>query len=265
MPDFKMQPNAFPVASVIDAAQRNSALQLQARTQGQQSLIDGFKAIGQVGQSLYEQKLRIAQALANAKMYGQTPEGQSILGTNQVTSGPMGQPVTRNQTAAYDPTTGTVTPNQSPVGIQDIAKSMEGMAPRDLFENLAKSQTARIQQGELDLKRQTEPQKIALDADLRKLLLGIQGQGATNTDVNNLLTRRAEAAKDLNDGKWHWGGNPKADEAKAEIARIDQQLSEKGYRKGGTIFSSQEEAARANLPDGTPITINGVRGKWKHR
>lgn len=66
MPDFRIQPS-FPIASVIDAAGRNAQLQEQAREQGNKSLIEGLQSIGQIGQSLYDTKKRVAQSLALKK------------------------------------------------------------------------------------------------------------------------------------------------------------------------------------------------------
>lgn len=63
MPDFAMQPN-FPIASVIDAAQRNNALQQHARENNQRLLLDSLQTLGQVGQSLVDRRRAQAQALA---------------------------------------------------------------------------------------------------------------------------------------------------------------------------------------------------------
>ncbi len=119
MPDFRMQPT-FPISSVIDAAQRNNALQQQARESANQSLMSSLQTIGQVGQSLYDQKVRMAQALAGAKMYAQTPEGQQMLAPT-TTSQTTQAPVMRSQTAAYDPTSGVVAPNTGMAGVGTMA------------------------------------------------------------------------------------------------------------------------------------------------
>lgn len=66
MPDFKFNSN-FPIASVIDAAGRNAQLQEQAREAGNRSLIEGLQSIGQIGESLYDTKRRVAQSLALKK------------------------------------------------------------------------------------------------------------------------------------------------------------------------------------------------------
>lgn len=134
MPDFRMKPD-FPVASVIEAASRNARLQAEARQAGNESLIAGMQSIGQVGQSLYETKKRMAQSLAAAKLLGQTEEGQRLLGTNQVSSTRQG-PVTKNQTAAFDPETGSVTPNQPAFTEQTLATAIEGVSPKDLLAHL---------------------------------------------------------------------------------------------------------------------------------
>lgn len=68
MPDFRMQQN-FPIAEVLNAAQQNARLQLQAQTQGQQSLVEGLKSIGEVGQSLFDTRKRVAQSLALGKQF----------------------------------------------------------------------------------------------------------------------------------------------------------------------------------------------------
>lgn len=190
MPDFRIQPNSFPIASVIDAAQRNNQLQEQARQAGNQSLIAGLQSIGQVGQSLFDQKVRMAQALAGAKMYAQQNPG--LVGDNQVTKTPQG-PVTQNQTAAYDPNSGTVMPSK-PMDISTIASAMYGIEPKDIMQN-------QVQRGELALKQKVEPQKIAVERE--KALSEIQNAqvmrqiqamlaGAT---IKNQAQERAQAAQ----------------------------------------------------------------------
>lgn len=240
MPDFTMKPT-FPVASVIDAAQRNNQLQQQAREAGNQSLIAGLQSIGQVGESLYNQKLRMAQALAGAKMYSQTPEGQQMLGTNQVATGPAGQPVQANQTANYNPETGTATPNQSPLNVTDMATSMLGMSPKDMFENQIQQRAAQTQQGELALKQQTEPKRLAIEQQkttieqgIQNLLAGIKGQEAgtqaihtANEHEDALRARRDTLVKNLSIfGKF--GLSPSSNASQAEIANIDSLLAQKG-------------------------------------
>lgn len=242
MPDFTMKPT-FPVASVIDAAQRNNQLQLQAQQAGQQSLVQGLKSIGQIGQSLYDQKLKMAQALAGAKMYAQTPEGQQMLGTNTVTSGPSGQPVMENQTAAYNPATGTATPNQSPVNLQTIQTAMLGESPmavqNQLFERQKQSQQFGLEQRKQALAEKIEPQKVALDQQIKTLLASIDAKKAgteathvENEDTNSLLTRRGQLVGDLS-ALPDWL-SPKSKAARAEIDNIDAVLA----KKNGTKASS---------------------------
>lgn len=70
MPDFNFKSGTFPIAEVISAAQRKSALEQQARTEGNQQLLQGLTAIGQVGQSLVDKRMQVAQALALGKQFG---------------------------------------------------------------------------------------------------------------------------------------------------------------------------------------------------
>ena len=216
IPNYNIQPT-FPIASVIDAAQRNNALQYMAQQQGQQSLVQGLGAIGQIGESLYQRKLAMAQALAGAKMYAASPEGQQMLAPTQ-TQTPIPQAVTPNQTAAYDPTTGSVTPNASPttsttpqspvaslpkmtqtlqtpspISMGDLQTAFMGEKPSDLMTQLFERQKAR-QQFALDTRKQafteqTEPIKLAQQEEFNKGLLGLRGQGLTLDQQNNLRTQ----------------------------------------------------------------------------
>lgn len=79
MPDFTFKQN-FPIASVIEAAQRKAALEQQNRTEGNQQLLAGLKSIGDVGQNLVDKRMKVAQALALGKQFD-IPEDQARLMT----------------------------------------------------------------------------------------------------------------------------------------------------------------------------------------
>lgn len=207
MPDFRLQPT-FPIASVIDAAQRNNQLQEQTREAGNQSLINGLQSIGQVGQSLYEQKVRMAQALAGAKMYAQTPEGQQMLAPT-VTSQTTQSPVMRNQTAAYDPSSGSVTPNidmsgvgaiappkttttrtPSPIDMGTLQTAMYGESPANMLTQLFERQKQRQQFG-LEQQKQAftekmKPLEMAQQERLTNALTGVKASQVTTEQANNI-------------------------------------------------------------------------------
>lgn len=250
IPNYNLQPT-FPIASVIDAAQRNAQLQLQAQQAGQQSLVSGLQSIGQVGQSLYEQKLRMAQALAGAKMFAASPEGQQMMAPT-VTPQPM--TVMRNQTAAYDPSTGSVTPNTGTPGVgtvlpqtkttitppsidlKTLQTGMLGESPSNMLTQLFERQKQRQQLGIEQQRADTEAARAKSEATIQALLAGLKGQetatGAThvkNEDVNALLARRAEITKDLPTGFLNSINNAKGAQAKKDIANIDAMLAAKGY------------------------------------
>lgn len=134
MVDFTMK-QTFPIATVIDAAQRKAQLEQQAYQYGQDQLLQGLNAVGTVGESLAARKQQMAQALAAAKAIGQTPEGKTLLGTNEVSNGPAG-PVLQNQTATYDPSTGTVSPNKAAFNEKTLATALTGVSPKDLLSHL---------------------------------------------------------------------------------------------------------------------------------
>lgn len=68
MPDFRLQPS-FPFAAVVDAASRNAQLQEQAREAGNKSIIEGLQGIGQIGESLFNTRQRVAQSLALGRQF----------------------------------------------------------------------------------------------------------------------------------------------------------------------------------------------------
>lgn len=86
MPDFRMQQN-FPIATVIDAAGRNAQLQEQSREAGNKALIEGLQSIGEVGQSLYDTKKRVAQSLALGRKYGLDDDVARSLEPDQILKG----------------------------------------------------------------------------------------------------------------------------------------------------------------------------------
>lgn len=281
IPNFNMQ-NNFPISSVIDAASRNAQLQQQALQAGNQSLVAGLTSIGQVGQSLYNQKLQMAQALAGAKMYAQTPEGQAMLSPT-TTSTTTRAPVMRNQTAAYDPTTGSVTPNAglsgvgatipqtqttttpAPLKLQDIATAMLGESPsaiqQQAFDRQKQNQQFGLEQRKQALAEQIEPKKVNLEASIQSMLAGIKGQEAgtqathvSNQDIDSLLQRRADLSKDLPTGWWNSINNDKAEEAKQQIAGIDSQLKAKGY--SGDATKTKSSGGQFVTPNGTSYSFN---------
>ncbi len=225
IPNFNMQPT-FPIASVIDAAQRNNLLQEQAREAGNASLINGLKSIGEIGNSIYSQKMQMAQALAGAKLFAQSPEGQQMLAPTTttapnpiqptVTTGPQG-PVTPGQTATYDPTSQSITPNSpamkttstpSPISMGDIQTAMLGESPSNMLTQLFNRQKER---NELALKtraqgftEQMEPIKLAQQAALTSALTGVKGKEVSVQEQNNLRSsiateeqRKQQAIKDF--------------------------------------------------------------------
>lgn len=270
MPDFRMAQNSFPIASVIDAAQRNAQLQQQARESGNQSLIQGLQSIGQIGQSLYDTKMRVAQAMAQSQLLSQTPEGQQFLGTNQVTSTPQG-PVTKNQTASFNPTTGSVTSNQSPNSQQTMASALLGIAPKDFLEHLSRSSTARTAQGELALKQQYEPQKIAIEgrkadaeaknAEALRTLQAIIGAGNAANQVRERDQADEKIAFDAD--KETAKGFP----IFQDVRDARERLANIGRHRPGSknTFATEADAEKAGLTDGTPVIVGGVKGTWRHK
>lgn len=83
-PDFDFKTGQFPIASIVDAAQRKAQIEQQAREYGQQQLQKGFETIGQAGQALIDSKKRMAQALTLGQQFGMTPQETAGLDPAQV-------------------------------------------------------------------------------------------------------------------------------------------------------------------------------------
>lgn len=77
IPDFTLKQN-FPIASVIQAAQEHARLAQENQQQGNQSLVQGLQSIAQVGQTMVDKRLKVAQALALGRQFG-IPDDQAKL------------------------------------------------------------------------------------------------------------------------------------------------------------------------------------------
>lgn len=83
MPDFRMQQN-FPIADVINAAQKKGQLDNQTTMQQSQLFNQSLEAIGTIGKSLHDQKQQVAQALALGKLTGVDPDLARTMAPSQV-------------------------------------------------------------------------------------------------------------------------------------------------------------------------------------
>lgn len=154
-PDFSFK-QSFPIAEVITAAQRKAQLEQQSQQHNQAQLIQGLEAVGKVGQSLFEQKQQMGQALASARLLKQKMDADAMkvleekaaeaMATNnsQVTETPFG-PVNFGQTANATggvPLSNAVAfkePTQENINtpsVEEIATAVRGLSPKDLLSQL---------------------------------------------------------------------------------------------------------------------------------
>lgn len=236
IPNFNLQ-NNFPISSVIQAAQRKAELDNQTTMQQSQMINNSLDKIGQVGQSLYQRRQQMAQALAGAHMMAvQNPE---LVGDNQVTSTPQG-PVTQNQTAAYDPTSGTVTPSRPPLDIRTLATAMLGESPmatqQQMFERKKQQQQFGLEQQKQAFTEKMEPIKLAQQAQLTQALTGVRSQqvtGEQQSNIRNQITalegKKAQYIKDFPEltGTFISGLLPPGSNAKEEAAFNDYNETQK--------------------------------------
>lgn len=85
MPDYTLKPS-FPIASVIDAAQRKAQIEQQAKETGNAQLLQGLGAIGQIGKSYFDQKRQIAQSLALGRQLGISDDESRSMTPDQIVS-----------------------------------------------------------------------------------------------------------------------------------------------------------------------------------
>lgn len=80
MGDFDFKPSVDPMA-FANAGQRKFQIEQQARESNQQQLVQGLTTIGTIGQSLFDKKKDIAQALAAGKVLDIDPDTSRSLGS----------------------------------------------------------------------------------------------------------------------------------------------------------------------------------------
>lgn len=83
MPDFRMQ-QQFPIAAVIDAAQKKGQLDNQTTLQQSQLFDSAMDKIGTVSQSLLDKRRRVAQSLAIGKQFDIPDNLSSAMEPDQV-------------------------------------------------------------------------------------------------------------------------------------------------------------------------------------
>lgn len=268
MPDFNFQGNTFPIAAVVDAYQRKAALEQQFKQQDSQNLTQGLGMIGQVGNSLLQRRMQMAQALAGAKMYASTPEGQAMLNPSTL-SETQQMPVPLTQTAQGTDNQGNILPapiqNTGPAGAvvtrpqtttttapasvtpQDLATAFVGESPSNMLTQLFNRQKER-QQMALDTRKQAfteqiEPQKLAQQAALTSALTGVKSKEVSQQEQNNLRSnisneeaKQAQYIKDFPEltGTFLKGILPEGSNAKESAAFSAYQQSKRNaenYRR----------------------------------
>lgn len=83
IPDFTLKPS-FPIASVIEAAQRRAQIEQQNRTAGNETLIKGLQTFAQGVDSLSQRRRQMAQAVKMGAAMGMAPEEVQGLSPEQV-------------------------------------------------------------------------------------------------------------------------------------------------------------------------------------
>lgn len=82
-PDFSFK-SSFPIASIVEAAQRRAQLEDQNQQQGNQALIQGLQTFGQGVDSLVTRRREMAQAVQMGSALGLSPEETHGLSPEQV-------------------------------------------------------------------------------------------------------------------------------------------------------------------------------------
>lgn len=195
---FNFQPS-FPIASVAQLYADRPVKEQAIKTQQQQQLISGLNMFGQGVDSLVQRRMQMAQALAGAKyMAAQNPDMFYPQTTN------VQAPVTQNQTAAYDPTTGSVTPNMGNAPVTSMPQPVTKPAALDIpttatalfgtpFADVLKTQFEKQRLGQEQQRIGIEGRKADAEEKSNEIQRMIQGMLASNT-IKNQAQERAQAA-----------------------------------------------------------------------
>lgn len=235
---FGLKPD-FPIAGVADLYAKKPYLESLMNQAQQGQLVEGMKTLGAGMQSLAQRKMMMAQALAAAKMYMGTPEGQQMMGSNQAATGPGGQPVLQNQTAAGGVGQAPV-PNAPQMSQGDVATAMYGESPSNmltqLFQRQKQSQQFGLEQQKQAFAEKMKPLELAQQAQLTQALTGVksrevsvQEQSNIRNQISSLEAKKAQAIKDFPElsGTFIRGILPPGSNAKEEAAFRDYQDTQK--------------------------------------
>lgn len=196
MPDFNFNSGGFPIATVIQAAQRKAELQNQFNNQQTELLNQSIGKAGDILSGIVGRKRAIAQALASSQIFGQTPEGQQLMGNAPVADAVAAPgPVTQNQTAMGGANQTPVS-NASPVTPQVLQTAFMGEKPADLLKNITEQSNLRrlyqsmglhnqLAQGQLALGQQ----RNATTADLGAQRIGIDQSRVAQSNTSSLRSQ----------------------------------------------------------------------------
>lgn len=248
---YDLQPS-FPIAGVAQLYADRSTKEAQARLAQNQQLIQGINQFGQGVQSLVERRNAMAQALAQAQIFAQTPEGQQVMAPTKSPTPGYGSPVTSGAEGPAGPT--TMTP--SPVNMDTLKNALVGETPGSFLSSL-QTQATNKRAYDLESQKEESAQKIAHER-LQGLLAIFKGgldpkyaginQQATASIQNNITSlqqKKAELTKDLPSTLGTYWGNDKAKSARDQIAQIDKQIAD--YQKQLTPAQDAGHLSTAEL------------------
>ena len=208
VPNFNFVPN-FPIAGVADLYANKAVKEAAMRAQQQAQLVQGMQGLSgnlaSTANDVVARRNAIAQAMAQANIFSQTPEGKQIMGTTNVTTSPTGSPIQMNQTAQGTDAQGNLLPapvsNQSPVGMKDLVTAFKGEQPGNFIGNI---QTQAANKRAYDLEASKEANARTLSAERTKQILAVlqgnMGLGYTKVgeQSDEALRRELETLKNNN-------------------------------------------------------------------
>lgn len=261
---FDFQSN-FPIAGVAQLLADRSTKEAAMRAQQQQQLVEGLKTFGSGVQSLVDRRNQMAQALAQAHIYAQTPEGQALMAPTQTPTPGYGAPVPQGAAGPSGPV--TITP--SSIDENTLATAFRSEQPGNFLANL-QSQSATKKAYDLETMKEANAQKLAqaklqsmkdiFTAGLGPKYGAINQQDVSNiqNNISSLEQKKAELTKSLPGTFGTYIGNDAAKAARTQIAQIDQQIAD--YKNQ---LASQGKTGRKSMtmsPDGslTLTTDSGV-------
>lgn len=260
--EYDLKPT-FPIAGVAELIASRPAKEYQARAVQAEQLMQGIQLFGKGVDSLVARRNAMAQALAQAQIYAQTPEGQQAMAPTQAPTPGYGAQMPAGAEGPAGPTTST----PSPINMQTLATAFRGESPGTFLSNL-QAQATNKRAYDLEALKESNTQALAtkrlqamkeiFKGGLGAKYAGIGQQDTSNlqNNISSLQQKKDELIKQLPGTFGTYMGNDKAKAARDEISKIDIQIAD--YQKQLIDAGKSSQDAKHSSTADLWAIVNGL-------